>query len=557
MLGAAVRFYNLNPTAFGMVEAVLREFDDASTHKVLSASDATGSTALMDSCRMAPPSTALLDRLLALPGALATVNASDVEGHNALMFGARHSFAEAVRRLSASGADFEERDFAGHTALWHACDASAVPSMAALLSMDATIDAQTLWSCCRGFWATNALLVVAAVSLVLYAVSLQPAMFDVLRWGVLGRDKPILGATSNSQTDATDALGGSGRRCRRRTKGLAPASTPATSVAVSGVARRHPPRLVHDVARAIQQPGVVFLPCIALFALGFSPGAVIGTAIGHLGLMLATLVLAAASPCVDDDGAAQLQQQPHALLCARAAALLYLPYVHGVYHHTTLLAPLQRLDGLGLLLGHTPLRLSSCIRCVISAHTAIWLLLTLPIVLAGVYLSKPLRARFPPWRLYGAAVLALGLNDLALLFCLVAYRRVTDAGGVDPLSAHASMQLRTLSERTLVTTASLLSTAAIASLDSRRILSSWLTRQPWQLVQIARESVVAAVNPSGREAPDRECVVCLDGNATHILAPCGHMCVCDECAARIVDDKADCPICRAHVVTVVAHVWTS
>jgi len=555
MLGAAVRFYNLNPTAFDVVEALMSAFDDTDAHKVLSAADATGSTALMDSCRMTPPSAALLDRLLALPGVLATVNGSDVEGHTALMFGARHSFAEAVRRLSAGGADVEERDLAGHTALWHACDASAVPSMAALLSMDATIDAPTLWSCCLGFLMTNALLVMAACLALYYAVSLYPAMVGELRWRVLGRDEPISGDTSDSQTDSAAALRGSGRRSRRRTKGLAPASTPATSFAVPGVARRHPPRLIHDLARALQKPEVLFLPNIALFALGFSP-AIMGTAISHLGPVLATVVAAAVSPCVDDDGAAQLQQQPRALLCVRATALLYVPFVHGVYHNM-LLAPLQRLDGLGLLLGHTPLTLSSCIRCVISAHTALWLLLTLPIVLAGIYVSEPLRARFPPWTLYRTAVIAIGLNDLALLLCLVVYLRVTDAGGADPLSAHASMQLRTLFERTSVATVSLLSTAVIASAKYRRILSSWLTAHPWQLVQIAKESVVAAVNPGGREAPDRECVICLDGKATHILAPCGHMCVCAECAARLVDDTADCPICRARVVTVVAHVWTS
>ena len=41
----------------------------------------------------------------------------------------------------------------------------------------------------------------------------------------------------------------------------------------------------------------------------------------------------------------------------------------------------------------------------------------------------------------------------------------------------------------------------------------------------------------------RECVVCLAAPRDHVLVPCGHNCVCDECCRAITS----CPICRATV----------
>ena len=42
-----------------------------------------------------------------------------------------------------------------------------------------------------------------------------------------------------------------------------------------------------------------------------------------------------------------------------------------------------------------------------------------------------------------------------------------------------------------------------------------------------------------------ECVVCLDGAPTHIFFPCGHQCVCAECAARVAElGSGTCPLCK-------------
>lgn len=40
------------------------------------------------------------------------------------------------------------------------------------------------------------------------------------------------------------------------------------------------------------------------------------------------------------------------------------------------------------------------------------------------------------------------------------------------------------------------------------------------------------------------CVVCMDGYATHLLAPCGHQCVCRYCLPVL----NSCPICRVDCI---------
>jgi len=44
-----------------------------------------------------------------------------------------------------------------------------------------------------------------------------------------------------------------------------------------------------------------------------------------------------------------------------------------------------------------------------------------------------------------------------------------------------------------------------------------------------------------------QCVICCDGECTHALIPCGHLCLCDECVRLIMDDAESlslCPVCR-------------
>ena len=43
------------------------------------------------------------------------------------------------------------------------------------------------------------------------------------------------------------------------------------------------------------------------------------------------------------------------------------------------------------------------------------------------------------------------------------------------------------------------------------------------------------------------CVVCMDQDATHAAAPCGHLVLCEACVARL--KGSTCPACRAEVTT--------
>ena len=40
------------------------------------------------------------------------------------------------------------------------------------------------------------------------------------------------------------------------------------------------------------------------------------------------------------------------------------------------------------------------------------------------------------------------------------------------------------------------------------------------------------------------CVVCLTGAADRVIKPCGHLCLCGDCASRFQRDRMPCPVCR-------------
>jgi hypothetical protein len=44
---------------------------------------------------------------------------------------------------------------------------------------------------------------------------------------------------------------------------------------------------------------------------------------------------------------------------------------------------------------------------------------------------------------------------------------------------------------------------------------------------------------------DNECAVCMDGPKNQVLTPCGHVCVCLECARTLLNKQ--CPVCRDDV----------
>jgi len=47
------------------------------------------------------------------------------------------------------------------------------------------------------------------------------------------------------------------------------------------------------------------------------------------------------------------------------------------------------------------------------------------------------------------------------------------------------------------------------------------------------------------------CVVCMDKEADGVVLPCGHLCGCEPCLKTLLNSGSNCPICRAHMHSVV------
>ena len=57
---------------------------------------------------------------------------------------------------------------------------------------------------------------------------------------------------------------------------------------------------------------------------------------------------------------------------------------------------------------------------------------------------------------------------------------------------------------------------------------------------------VADAKDKLRKAEERvpDCVICFEDTVSMVFVPCGHACVCDQCAQLVVDE---CPLCRGVV----------
>jgi hypothetical protein len=76
-----------------------------------------------------------------------------------------------------------------------------------------------------------------------------------------------------------------------------------------------------------------------------------------------------------------------------------------------------------------------------------------------------------------------------------------------------------------------------------------------EVVDMATISPSSSNDRTSEMIHDREhCVVCMSTKKTHILVPCGHMCVCEGCAASIQSGNREdrkCPICRTVSVQII------
>jgi len=56
--------------------------------------------------------------------------------------------------------------------------------------------------------------------------------------------------------------------------------------------------------------------------------------------------------------------------------------------------------------------------------------------------------------------------------------------------------------------------------------------------------------PSSIADVNRECEVCFDLVKDTLLAPCGHICMCYDCAVVVKTQKKICPICRTPILSI-------
>jgi hypothetical protein len=49
------------------------------------------------------------------------------------------------------------------------------------------------------------------------------------------------------------------------------------------------------------------------------------------------------------------------------------------------------------------------------------------------------------------------------------------------------------------------------------------------------------------ENVDTDCIVCMDKKYEVVLVPCGHYCLCKECAQHLQKSKSNCPLCRQKI----------
>ena len=57
-----------------------------------------------------------------------------------------------------------------------------------------------------------------------------------------------------------------------------------------------------------------------------------------------------------------------------------------------------------------------------------------------------------------------------------------------------------------------------------------------------------APDADGRDC--QRCVICLDQQNTHIVAPCGHQCLCEGCTGKVTRGSMLCPVCRQEILLV-------
>ena len=69
-----------------------------------------------------------------------------------------------------------------------------------------------------------------------------------------------------------------------------------------------------------------------------------------------------------------------------------------------------------------------------------------------------------------------------------------------------------------------------------------------KLERVLKDKDKAKCNKAEEDNKD-VCDVCLENKKTHAFNPCGHMCVCETCANKLIQSGSNCPICRADITS--------
>lgn len=78
----------------------------------------------------------------------------------------------------------------------------------------------------------------------------------------------------------------------------------------------------------------------------------------------------------------------------------------------------------------------------------------------------------------------------------------------------------------------------------RSVSVHWLTSKTYVSYRLENEEW-----KSNFRINDDSCVICIDAAKTHICVPCGHKCLCADCAhPSDVEPLKQCPMCRADIV---------
>lgn len=79
-----------------------------------------------------------------------------------------------------------------------------------------------------------------------------------------------------------------------------------------------------------------------------------------------------------------------------------------------------------------------------------------------------------------------------------------------------------------------------------------VVKHMWNILACRDLSVPEVEQQQETQETSTECVICLSAERTHCVIPCGHWCLCSDCASA---DFSECPLCRGPFSNV-QRIWS-